>query len=161
MKVDLEGPLPMSAADSASENEDEADDTEVQEVKPVVMSRSRARGSVCAESTVVDREWRPPKIHKTPEQAEQIRNALANNFMFNVLAPDKLLEVIGAFRGPQILQPGERVIRQGDMVESGEPGLFILERGTLDVYLSRNSCEDSLGQRNVENTLRKNICNVF
>jgi len=66
--------------------------------------------------------------------------------MFKELPESNLQQVIGAFAGPHVVTPGQEVIRQGALVESGEPGLFVLERGRLDVY-KKNQGEEEPGRR--------------
>lgn len=60
--------------------------------------------------------------------------AMMKSFIFQSLHPDNVQEVIDAFNGPHIVNPGTEVIVQGAAVQSGEPALFVIEAGRLDVH---------------------------
>lgn len=138
----------MPAGEDSEEESDneEVDEAEVERMRQIASKKQGGRSSVVAERTVFKADWKPPVYQKTPEQAEQIRKALAKSFMFQSLPDENLQEVIDAFAGPHLLKPGSEVIRQGDLVASGEPGLYILERGRLEVY-KRGSDEPHPGKR--------------
>jgi len=65
-----------------------------------------------------------------------LKAAMGKSFMFSSIMQDSklLTQIIDAFEGPRSYEPGAPVINQGYMVSSGEPGLFIIESGTLDVF---------------------------
>jgi len=79
-------------------------------------------------------EWKPPEYPKTPEQYQRITAACRKAFVFAGL-PDKYLEqIIGAFAGPQEVEPNTFVIQQGARVAADEPGLYVIEQGKFNVH---------------------------
>lgn len=138
---------PAQAADSEPEDEDdELDEAELLRQQEIAANRKGPRTSVLAERTVIQEGWKPPKWGKTPEQAAQIRLALSKNFMFQALPEEKMQEVIDAFYGPHTVGKGESVIQQGRLVDSGEPGLYVLEKGKLDVFVKRSDADGPGGK---------------
>jgi len=136
------------APESEEDDDEEVDEAEVLRQQQIAAKRKGGhRASVSAERTVALEGWKPPVFDKSPEQVQQIQNALLKNFMFKALPQEKLQEVIGAFQGPKSVQPGQWVITQGAMVESGEPGLFVLESGILDVFVKRTPTDRPPGSQ--------------
>lgn len=122
--------------DSESASDDDVDDAEfLANMQKAAASKSNApRQSILAERWEKDAAWKAPVHSKTEEQRLQIRAACTRSFMFAALPDDLLATVLDAFYGPQVLPPGTEVITQGASVTSGEPGLYIIESGTLDVH---------------------------
>jgi cAMP-dependent protein kinase regulator len=99
------------------------------------MSRRRGRrGAILSESFVARADFEPPIHDKTFAQQDQIRNTCVKSFMFSSLDAATLNQVIDAFKGPMRFQRGAEIIRQGDIVHGGEPALYILESGKLDIF---------------------------
>lgn len=132
----------MKPVREEEESDDEqVDESEVQRNQELAAKRRGQRGSILAESYAVDANWKPPVHAKTPGQAAQITAALKESFLFQSLPTENFKQVVDAFRGPLAYTVGQQVIRQGGMVESGEPGLFVLESGKLDVYIKTEATE--------------------
>eukprot|EP00929_Paragymnodinium_shiwhaense_P030944 TRINITY_DN1743_c0_g1_i1.p1 TRINITY_DN1743_c0_g1~~TRINITY_DN1743_c0_g1_i1.p1 ORF type:complete len:766 (+),score=250.57 TRINITY_DN1743_c0_g1_i1:136-2433(+) len=127
--------------DDNDEGDDEEFERELARRQAMGNSMQGARKSVAAERFHADSAWKPPVHPKSPEQRDQIKVATSKSFMFSSLPPESLETVILAFRGPQTLQNGDVIIRQGDTVTSDDPGLFILQSGTLDVYKAKQGVE--------------------
>merc|ERR1712151_468696 len=101
--------------------------------KAEAAAKNRQRAPIVAEKWEKDADWKPPVHPKSAEQRAQIKSACTRSFMFAALPADLLETVLDAFAGPHICEGGTEVIKQGDTVTSGEPGLYIIESGTLDV----------------------------
>mmetsp|Transcript_110271 Transcript_110271/g.206697 ORF Transcript_110271/g.206697 Transcript_110271/m.206697 type:complete len:1466 (-) Transcript_110271:103-4500(-) len=119
---------------SDEEENDEEAEAELMRQAEIAKKRSGARGSVSAERFVRKNDWTPPVYEKTDFQKTQLKLACSRSFMFQSLQEDDLQKVIDAFSGPQVIAPGEAVIRQGDQVWDDNPGLYILENGELSVW---------------------------
>eukprot|EP00927_Polykrikos_kofoidii_P078868 TRINITY_DN75669_c0_g1_i1.p1 TRINITY_DN75669_c0_g1~~TRINITY_DN75669_c0_g1_i1.p1 ORF type:complete len:371 (-),score=54.89 TRINITY_DN75669_c0_g1_i1:129-1241(-) len=132
--------------DDSDENESESDggsvdDAEVAQ-KTAMIQRRGTRPSITGEKFVAKAGWAPPVHSKMPSQADQIREAISGSFLFSSLTHHQLCQVVDAFYGPIAVKPGVEVIQQGSLVDCGEPALFILESGRLDVY-RRNGTEQA------------------
>lgn len=150
----LSGAVPGAMAkqdeeDASEDDDEEVDEAEVERQRLIAIKRttSAKRQSVTGEKTQSKVGWMPPFHPKSPAQGEQIREALMRSFMFNTLPDSNLQQVVDAFAGPLVLKPGQEVISQGSLVESGEPGLFIIERGRLDVYRKAKDTEPHPGTK--------------
>eukprot|EP00747_Dinoflagellata_sp_TGD_P028335 gnl/TRDRNA2_/TRDRNA2_133203_c1_seq1.p1 gnl/TRDRNA2_/TRDRNA2_133203_c1~~gnl/TRDRNA2_/TRDRNA2_133203_c1_seq1.p1 ORF type:complete len:391 (-),score=88.07 gnl/TRDRNA2_/TRDRNA2_133203_c1_seq1:96-1268(-) len=126
----------MSEHSDAEDDEDDVlDDAEIARLSKVSKNRvSTFRPAVAAEKWEKKADWVPPMHKKTPEQYEKIKEAASVSFIFSSLEADQLKIVIDAFMGPQNVAPGTEVITQDAQVAGEDPGLFIIESGTLDVF---------------------------
>ncbi|KNE65375.1 cAMP-dependent protein kinase regulatory subunit [Allomyces macrogynus ATCC 38327] len=118
------------------EDADEFDDAPV--IPPPVINRGR-RTSVSAESmapTAHDAPAEKVLIPKTPEQRARIQASIATNFLFRNLDEDQYTDVVDAMAEKKVAA-GEAVIRQGGVGDY----FYIVETGTLDVYVARNGVE--------------------
>lgn len=135
------------------EDDDVLDDAEFERLAALQKGRG-ARGSVAAEacevapleSTITRRGgieedvfyendgWQAPVFKKTGKQKEQIRRNLAVSYMFWSLPEAKLAVIIDAFQGPIKVKKNQKVISQGEVVCDEDPALYVLEKGTLEVY---------------------------
>eukprot|EP00929_Paragymnodinium_shiwhaense_P101256 TRINITY_DN6420_c0_g1_i1.p1 TRINITY_DN6420_c0_g1~~TRINITY_DN6420_c0_g1_i1.p1 ORF type:complete len:1668 (-),score=442.20 TRINITY_DN6420_c0_g1_i1:61-5064(-) len=132
--------------DDDDDDDDEMDDEEFERMMQKVSTRTR--NSVAAERWVARPEWRPPVRAKTEEQRKAIKAAVGKSFMFRALTADQLETVLDAIDGPHEVEPGEIVIQQGDVVDSVSPGLYIIERGILEVFKAPPSeVSSSLGSK--------------
>jgi len=114
------------------------------EPTPQTLSRFAAEGEICrlkgrrravfAEGFDSPINWRPPVYIKTAIQIEEIKATIRSSFMFSALDQATFDTVVAAFKGPHTYDRGSEIIRQGEMVQSGEPALFILLSGKLDVF---------------------------
>lgn len=89
---------------------------------------------VRAEEFDPDPNWRAPFYRKAHDQREQIKLAASRALTFSSLSPAKLEQVIDAFQGPLIATPGTELVRQGNSVTPGDPGIYVLMEGILDVF---------------------------
>ncbi|RMZ81368.1 hypothetical protein DV738_g2320, partial [Chaetothyriales sp. CBS 135597] len=93
------------------------------------------RTSVSAESMQPDADsanWKPPKHHKTPDQLERLKTAVAGNFLFSQLDEDSFATVLGALSEKAIPAPNIKVISQGDEGDY----FYVIEDGQFDVYIN-------------------------
>jgi cAMP-dependent protein kinase regulator len=138
------------AEDSEEESGEEEveDEAEIQR-KLALMKKRGSRASVTAEPTDVDDNWTPPVNPKTDAQVDIVKSAMSKSFLFSSIMQDVKLvgQIVGAFAGPHTYEAGAQVISQGDMVSSGEPGLFIIESGTLDVFKKPEGGYTGLGTK--------------
>lgn len=115
--------------DSDEDDEDEAEEEEIPFHPPPACLR--ARGSVSAEAFG---EWNqrtvfePPVYPKTQEQMDELTMNLSGSFLFNALDAKDLRVVVSAMRGPLVLEPGMRIITEGD---SGDH-LYVVADGAMD-----------------------------
>lgn len=119
------------SVDTDSEEEDEEEfDTEDFPPPPSVIPRKQ-RASVSAEAFG---EWNqrvafePPVYPKSPDQKEELLEVTARSFLFTSLEQKDLQVVIDAMKGPLILDPGHRLIQEGD---SGD-ALYVVTDGSMD-----------------------------
>eukprot|EP00927_Polykrikos_kofoidii_P048734 TRINITY_DN42949_c0_g1_i1.p1 TRINITY_DN42949_c0_g1~~TRINITY_DN42949_c0_g1_i1.p1 ORF type:complete len:1023 (-),score=115.57 TRINITY_DN42949_c0_g1_i1:193-3261(-) len=82
---------------------------------------------------------------KSCAQRKLIMTAVSESLMLTSLHPIFLEDIVNAFQGPFQVTRNAEVIRQGS-VAGREPGLYVLERGILDVH-ERRGGTDSLGAR--------------
>eukprot|EP00747_Dinoflagellata_sp_TGD_P208267 gnl/TRDRNA2_/TRDRNA2_81783_c0_seq1.p1 gnl/TRDRNA2_/TRDRNA2_81783_c0~~gnl/TRDRNA2_/TRDRNA2_81783_c0_seq1.p1 ORF type:complete len:375 (-),score=79.15 gnl/TRDRNA2_/TRDRNA2_81783_c0_seq1:25-1149(-) len=120
---------------SDDDADDVIDDAEFEKQKQRAQAATKnKRSSISAERWSKPSDWKPPVHKKTAEQYEQIRSSVAKSFIFSTLSPALMKQVVDAFEGPQHLNKGTEVIKQGDVVGSGAPGLYVLEFGSLSVF---------------------------
>ncbi|KAK9415353.1 putative cAMP-dependent protein kinase regulatory subunit [Seiridium unicorne] len=88
--------------------------------------------------------WSPPQIHKTQDQLDRLRKAIEGNFLFSHLDDEQNAQILGALAEKSIPAKDIKVITQGD---SGDY-FYVVEKGTFDVYISRNGAPgpDGLGE---------------
>jgi cAMP-dependent protein kinase regulator len=115
------------------DEEDNEDDTMEELPPPPSGYQQRGpRSSVSAEAYGAwnqKKEFTPPVYPKSEEQKRRIEGVLSQSFLFSNLEHKELDLVIGAMV-EKVLQPKERIIKQGD---DGDV-LFVVEEGTLECY---------------------------
>jgi len=70
----------------------------------------------------------PPVYPKTPEQVAELHQVASRSFLFYSLELKDLEVVIAAFKGPMVIEPGLRVIQEGDDAEQ----LYVVTAGAMD-----------------------------
>lgn len=93
------------------------------------------RTSVSAESMQPDADsgnWKPPKHHKTPDQLERLKKAVASNFLFSQLDEDSFQTVLDALVEKSIPAPNIKVITQGDEGDY----FYVIENGDFEIYIN-------------------------
>lgn len=109
--------------------------------------KAGSRKSVAAEKWNKSKDWKAPVHKKTPEQLIQIKAACTKSFMFAALPQEMLDTVLDAFDGPHEIEPKSEVIKQGAEVVGGEPGLYIIESGTLDAFKTSSPDDEHPGKK--------------
>lgn len=131
-------PVAEPKANVDDEDEDEDDDY-VDELPDDFKAKGDmkvARSSVSAEAYGAwnqKKAFTPPVILKTDDQKKRIQAALDQAFMFAALDDNEMRVVVDAFQEHKFRQ-GDKVIAQGDEVTDSQPGLYVLESGTLKAY---------------------------
>ncbi|KAF4711194.1 hypothetical protein FOZ63_014110, partial [Perkinsus olseni] len=123
--------------DSADEDSsDDDDDEDVVDELPPVPASYHHRGPRASVSAEAYGEWNKkrtdfvaPVYPKTEEQSARIRSVLNQSFLFMSVDEKSLDVVIGAMV-EKVIEPGQRVINQGD---DGDV-LYVVESGELDCY---------------------------
>mmetsp|Transcript_13983 Transcript_13983/g.36112 ORF Transcript_13983/g.36112 Transcript_13983/m.36112 type:complete len:319 (-) Transcript_13983:570-1526(-) len=133
----------MASHDPERDTDEECeDDGEALEWTPPPVNCMRQRASVSAEAFG---EWNKrgdfvaPVYPKSDEQIAELMNTLRNSFLFHSLEPKDLQVVTMAMKGPHVLEPGHRIINEGD---SGDH-LYVVTDGAMD-------CAKVLGEPAVE-----------
>ena len=72
-----------------------------------------------------------PKIHKSKEEANQIRRAVKYNVVFKHLEERKVEIVVDAMES-RILEPNTLIIKEGSFDDSNE--MYMVAEGELDIY---------------------------
>lgn len=108
------------------------------------------RTSVSAESMQPDAEssnWKPPKHHKTPDQLERLKKAVASNFLFSQLDEDSFNTVLDALVEKSIPAANIKVITQGDEGDY----FYVIEHGDFDIYINASGAlepgPDGMGKK--------------
>eukprot|EP00929_Paragymnodinium_shiwhaense_P070408 TRINITY_DN35660_c0_g1_i1.p1 TRINITY_DN35660_c0_g1~~TRINITY_DN35660_c0_g1_i1.p1 ORF type:complete len:2554 (-),score=753.58 TRINITY_DN35660_c0_g1_i1:158-7819(-) len=105
------------------------------------LGKVEQRTAVAAEKLTVDENWLPPVHPKTPEERENLKKAITKSFIFNTLSGENLEKVIDAFTLMQEVGPDTTMIREGDIVESSTPALYVVYSGTLDVFKKKEGMD--------------------
>lgn len=92
----------------------------------------RDRVVVFGEALDWDKSYDPPVHKKSDSQRERLRTALKKCIFFQTLNVKKMDNVIAAFQ-KQKYEKDEVIIRQGDPCYSTDPGIFVLDKGTLNL----------------------------
>lgn len=109
---------------------DEEDDEEEVYLPPPPTTRKQ-RSSVSAEAFG---EWNqrvafePPVYPKSPDQIQELSDVLSRSFLFNSLEQKDLQAVLMAMKGPIELEPGLRIIQEGDAGDH----LYVVTSGAMD-----------------------------
>jgi cAMP-dependent protein kinase regulator len=128
----------MDAPKDEESEEDEDDVVDEIEMAPAATT-SRMRTSVSAEAYGEwnkKKEFTPPRHPKSDEQRARIKEVLGRNFLFATLAEAEANIILDAVE-EQIIQKGERVIKQGD---SGD-FMFVIESGALECLITKDGAE--------------------
>mmetsp|Transcript_33856 Transcript_33856/g.72154 ORF Transcript_33856/g.72154 Transcript_33856/m.72154 type:complete len:318 (-) Transcript_33856:79-1032(-) len=121
-----------SSSDPVRDSDEESDDDqEAPEWLPPPSACLRPRSSISAEAFG---DWNKrgsfvaPVFEKSEEQILSLMNTLRNSFLFHSLDPKDLQVVTMAMQGPLVLEPGYRLITEG------EPGdhLYVVSDGAMD-----------------------------
>lgn len=110
--------------------EDEVEEPDFVPPPPSKVVRTQ-RQSVSAEAFG---EWNqrvvfePPIYPKTPDQSQELLEVTSRSFLFTSLEEKDLRVVIAAMKGPLILEPGMRIIQEGDAGDA----LYVVTEGEMD-----------------------------
>jgi cAMP-dependent protein kinase regulator len=133
-----------NVADAPKDEEtEEEDDDVVDDIEIMPVATSKMRTSVSAEAYGEwnkKKEFVPPKHPKSDEQRARIKAVLTKedgSYLFQNLGEKELDIVLDAVE-EQIIQKGERVIKQGD---SGD-FMFVIESGSLECLISKDGAEE-------------------
>eukprot|EP00929_Paragymnodinium_shiwhaense_P071830 TRINITY_DN36481_c0_g1_i1.p1 TRINITY_DN36481_c0_g1~~TRINITY_DN36481_c0_g1_i1.p1 ORF type:complete len:1368 (+),score=470.48 TRINITY_DN36481_c0_g1_i1:85-4188(+) len=118
--------------DEEEEADDDMDDEEFEKMIAAHQHKGK-HNAISAEHTDVDPDWKAPVFEKSEGEEARLRRALSKCFMFASLAEEDLHTVLLAFKETPVFA-GTTVIEQGAMVSATEDALFVLEKGTLDVF---------------------------
>ena len=83
-----------------------------------------------------------PSFPKSDDQLERIRAAIKPNFLFRNLDKDQEADVLAAMKEVD-LRTGEMIIEQG----AAGDYFYVVESGTLDVFVKRDGDGDKLGKK--------------
>ncbi|CAE8629284.1 unnamed protein product, partial [Polarella glacialis] len=109
--------------------EDTDDEVDIPLAPPGAIRKQRT--SVSAEAFG---EWNqrvlfePPVYPKSPEQMQELCDVVSKSFLFNSLELKDLEVVLMAMKGPLVIEPGYRLIQEGD---SGDH-LYVVTDGAMD-----------------------------
>merc|ERR1712046_465737 len=71
-------------------------------------------------------------------QSEFIKATILKSFMFKSLSNEALMYVINSFEGPHPFASQTVIIQQGDELKDSDPGIYVLEKGTIDLLRKIN-----------------------
>ena len=146
LKAFLATPSAVAAhGDESEEDEDdyEPDDPNAPEyVPPAVISKKGRKTGVSAESMDPAKMKEQMKnitcIEKEPEVYARLLQVVAKSALLRTLDEEQKDMIVKAFSGPQIKQPEENVIVQGDLGDV----FYLLEEGLVDVYISKGGAPE-------------------
>jgi len=119
--------------DDEDDDEDEVlDDIEYEKKKESALKSGR-RVQVVADNFELDPNWVAPSYPKTAAEETLLTKALLRSLLFNNIGSDNFKKLIGAFERKEVAQR-QTVIVEGTEIKSSEPGLFVLEKGSLAAY---------------------------
>jgi cAMP-dependent protein kinase regulator len=140
-------PAPAAAAKQAASKDDSDDENEddVADIPVVAQPKGKPtnrRVSVSAESMDPNKlkaqMSQVTNIPKSPEVTATLLGVVSKSPLLRMLEPEQKEMIIKAFSGPLIKQPGEDVIRQGDIGDI----FYLLESGTVDVYIQKKGQDE-------------------
>mmetsp|Transcript_46022 Transcript_46022/g.85859 ORF Transcript_46022/g.85859 Transcript_46022/m.85859 type:complete len:321 (+) Transcript_46022:53-1015(+) len=120
----------MADTDSEDPEEEETEEPEFVPPPPSKVVRQQ-RQSVSAEAFG---EWNqrvvfePLVYPKTPDQTQELVEVTSRSFLFTSLEVKDLQVVIAAMKGPLIIEPGTRIIQEGDTGDH----LYVVTDGAMD-----------------------------
>lgn len=132
-----------ASEDSDEEEEDEDDVADI----PVVQAQPKAKGgnrrvSVSAESMDPNKlkaqMAQVTNIPKSPEITAKLLSVVSKSPLLRMLEPEQKEMIVKAFSGPLVKQPGENVIKQGDIGDT----FYLLESGSVDVYIKKGGADE-------------------
>ena len=131
----------QSKIDDTDEDDDDVSDLQVKPVPANVSSKERRRISVSAESVdpvkMKAQRATVTNVEKTPDVAARLREVVSKSPLLRTLDDEQRDMIVNAFTGPEIRQPGDTVIKQGDIGDV----FYLLEDGSVDVYISKGDEE--------------------
>ena len=131
----------QSKIDDTDEEDDDVSDLQVKPVTANSSNKERRRISVSAESVdpVKMKAQRATitNVEKTPDVAARLREVVSKSPLLRTLDDEQRDMIVNAFTGPEIRQPGDTVIKQGDIGDV----FYLLEDGHVDVYISKGGEE--------------------
>eukprot|EP00928_Gymnodinium_smaydae_P062956 TRINITY_DN46679_c0_g1_i1.p1 TRINITY_DN46679_c0_g1~~TRINITY_DN46679_c0_g1_i1.p1 ORF type:complete len:545 (-),score=67.48 TRINITY_DN46679_c0_g1_i1:257-1891(-) len=90
-----------------------------------------------AENTLTSHER--PRPNKCSFARAWVKDVVQTSSVFMHVADSNVDKVVDDFKGPMIVRAGTVVIEQGATVAGGEPGLFMLESGKVEVFVVKAS----------------------
>jgi len=133
-------PPPLGAGVLSGDEEEEEEESEGEDLIPPPVKALGSRSSVSAEAFGAWNQrghFQPPVYEKTPDQIAWLIAILPRSFLFHSLEPKDLQVVALAMRGPIVLEPGVRLINEG---QSGDH-LYVVQDGTLQCAKMINGME--------------------
>ena len=131
----------QSKIDDTDEDDDDVSDLQVKPVPANVSNKERRRISVSAESVdpvkMKAQRANITNVEKTPDVAARLREVVSKSPLLRTLDDEQRDMIVNAFTGPEIRQPGDTVIKQGDIGDV----FYLLEDGSVDVYISKGEEE--------------------
>lgn len=118
----------MAYSDS---EEDETEEPDFIPPPPPMTAVRTQRQSVSAEAFG---EWNqrvtfePPVYPKTPDQSRELHEVTSRSFLFTSLEDKDFRVVLAAMKGPLIVEPGVRIIQEGDTGDA----LYVVTEGQMD-----------------------------
>ena len=76
-----------------------------------------------------------------PLRLSMLREVVKTSPIFMHAAKDQVDRLVLAFAGPLYVRAGDTVIKQGDSVDTHDPGLFLLASGSVDVFVAKGTDE--------------------
>jgi cAMP-dependent protein kinase regulator len=77
-------------------------------------------------------------IPKSSDVHSKLLSVVSKSPMLRTLDPEQKEMIVKAFSGPLVMQPGENVIKQGDIGDT----FYLLESGTVDVYIKKGGADE-------------------
>eukprot|EP00397_Hematodinium_sp_SG-2012_P010010 GEMP01010111.1.p1 GENE.GEMP01010111.1~~GEMP01010111.1.p1 ORF type:complete len:749 (+),score=160.02 GEMP01010111.1:302-2548(+) len=123
----------VSSGDDIIDDEEFKKNSEHHRLMVMDKRRNPSEHVIISERLDLDAPYTPPVHAKSEKQIEKLSAALLNCFIFQDIPQKNFASVIAAFER-QKFEKGAVVIKEGDFVEPDQPGIFVLNKGSLDVY---------------------------
>ena len=129
--------------DTDEEDEDDVTDLQVKPVPSNVSTKERRRVSVSAESVdpakMKAQRANLVSVEKSPDVTARLQTVVSHSPLLRTLDEEHRGQLIKAFTGPEIKQPGETVITQGDIGDV----FYLLEEGNIDVFIKKGDADET------------------